>query len=202
MNVTLIFGLERYAEVIDAYLSGLEHAAGRGSRPARDRLGGVVLRLEGRHRGRRRGSTRSARPSSLKGRAAVAQAKLAYELFTERHADAALRGARRAAARGRSARSGRRRRRRTPRTPTCSTSTRSSGPQRSTRCPTRRSRRSATTARSRGPIDADVDAARATLADGRGAPGISMDDVAAVLERQGRRLLRRQLPRAARDDRA
>ena len=34
INVTLIFGLERYDEVIEAYLSGLEaYAAGRGRRP-------------------------------------------------------------------------------------------------------------------------------------------------------------------------
>ena len=49
INVTLIFSLDRYAEVMEAYLSGLEAARGR-PRPHLER--GQLLRLPGRHRGR------------------------------------------------------------------------------------------------------------------------------------------------------
>ena len=52
VNVTLIFSLERYRGVIDAYLTGLEQAAANGPRPEQDPVGGLVLRLPGRHRGR------------------------------------------------------------------------------------------------------------------------------------------------------
>ena len=73
VNVTLIFCLERYREVINAYLAGLEKAKASGHRPVHDPLGRLVLRLPGRHRGRqaprrdrhRRGAWRSrARPAS------------------------------------------------------------------------------------------------------------------------------------------
>ena len=52
VNVTLIFGLDRYDEVMDAYLTGLEQAQGRRHRPVDDPLGRVVLRLPRRHRDR------------------------------------------------------------------------------------------------------------------------------------------------------
>ena len=52
INVTLIFGLDRYDEVMEAYLSGLEaYAGGRGHRPVQRAQRGVVLREPGRHRG-------------------------------------------------------------------------------------------------------------------------------------------------------
>jgi transaldolase len=98
VNVTLIFGLDRYAGVVDAFFSGLEQAVTAGhdlhhissvasffvSRVDTE----VDARLDALHA-----------PASLKGRAAVAQAQLAYELFVERHRDArfgalAARGAR------------------------------------------------------------------------------------------------------------
>ena len=52
VNVTLIFSTERYREVMDAYLLGLEQArdAGFGSRP--DPVGGLLLRVARRLRGR------------------------------------------------------------------------------------------------------------------------------------------------------
>ena len=53
VNVTLIFSLERHAEVIDAYMAGLEKAAAAGHDISQIRLGGVLLRQPGRHRGRR-----------------------------------------------------------------------------------------------------------------------------------------------------
>ena len=53
VNVTLIFSLERYGEVIDAFMTGLEQAAEARPRPVPARLGGVVLRQPGGHRGGR-----------------------------------------------------------------------------------------------------------------------------------------------------
>ena len=83
INVTLIFGLERYDEVMEAYLvraRGLRAAGAR--RPLRGGQRGLVLREPGRHRGRpaprdagRRGHRATASSSSLRGQAAVAQAQ-------------------------------------------------------------------------------------------------------------------------------
>ena len=82
INVTLIFGLERYGEVIEAYLSGLE------SRPGD--LSGVagvasffVSRVDT-EVDRRLEAIGTDEALSLRGKAAVAQAKLAYQLFLER----------------------------------------------------------------------------------------------------------------------
>jgi transaldolase len=85
INVTLIFSLSRYAEVIEAYLSGLETFLAAGGDPAQvhsvasffvSRVDTEVdQRLE-------TGGTDEA--LALRGRAAVAQAKLAYELYTRR----------------------------------------------------------------------------------------------------------------------
>ena len=60
VNVTLIFSLDRYRGVIDAYL--VRAGAGRRQRPrpVPDPLGRLVLRVPGRHRGTTSGSTRSA----------------------------------------------------------------------------------------------------------------------------------------------
>ena len=52
VNVTLIFSVERYRAVMDAYLEGLEAGQGGRPRPVQDPLGGVVLRLPGGHRDR------------------------------------------------------------------------------------------------------------------------------------------------------
>ncbi len=89
INVTLIFSLARYDEVIDAFLEGLERARRGRPRPGLDRVGGLVLRLPGGHRGRRARWTRSAPPRrrALRGRAAIANARLAYQRY---EADARL----------------------------------------------------------------------------------------------------------------
>jgi transaldolase len=82
INVTLLFSVERYGEVIEAYLSGLEACAGD--------LSGVssvasffVSRVDTEvdHRLEQIGSDEAL---ALRGKAAVANAKLAYALFTER----------------------------------------------------------------------------------------------------------------------
>lgn len=82
INVTLIFGLDRYAEVIEAYLAGLEAAEGD--------LSGVssvasffVSRLDT-EVDRRLEAIGSDEALALRGRAAVAQAQCAYQLFLDR----------------------------------------------------------------------------------------------------------------------
>ncbi|MHB8506437.1 MAG: transaldolase [Acidimicrobiales bacterium] len=84
INVTLIFSLARYEEVIEAYLSGLEalDAAG-GALPAVHSVASFFVSRVDTEVDRR--LERSAeRAAALRGKAAVAQARLAYELFRER----------------------------------------------------------------------------------------------------------------------
>lgn len=52
INVTLIFSLHRYDQVIEAFLEGMERARQSGIPPTPHRLGGVFLRLPCRHRRR------------------------------------------------------------------------------------------------------------------------------------------------------
>jgi transaldolase len=85
VNVTLIFSLSRYAEVIDAYLSGLEAFAANGGDLAAVHgvasffVSRVDIEVDSRLEARGGDEARA-----LRGRAAVAQAKLAYRLFSER----------------------------------------------------------------------------------------------------------------------
>jgi transaldolase len=87
VNVTLIFSLERYGEVIDAFFDGLERARVAGHDLAR--LGSVasffVSRVDSEVDGRldKIGSDGA---KALRGKAAVANARLAYKLFEERFA--------------------------------------------------------------------------------------------------------------------
>ncbi len=92
VNVTLIFGLRRYAEVIDAYLTGLETLA-RAGRPL-DEVASVasffvsrVDTLVDKKLEERIAATKDpaeqASLRSLLGKAAVANARLAYQLFEE-----------------------------------------------------------------------------------------------------------------------
>jgi transaldolase len=79
INVTLIFGLDRYADVIEAYLSGLEARGGDLSgvnSVASFFLSRVDVEVD-----RRLEELGSPSALSLRGQAAVAQAELAYELF-------------------------------------------------------------------------------------------------------------------------
>ena len=76
INVTLIFSLARYDGVMDAFLDGMERARDADP-PVPDRLGGLVLRVPGGHRGRRAagqvgttgssGAARPGRPSRTRG---------------------------------------------------------------------------------------------------------------------------------------
>jgi transaldolase len=84
INVTLIFSLSRYAEVIEAYLTGLEALAEQGGdlRAVRSVASFFVSRVDTEvDRRLDRIDTEEAR--SLRGQAAVAQARLAYRLFQD-----------------------------------------------------------------------------------------------------------------------
>ncbi|MPY99955.1 MAG: transaldolase [Actinophytocola sp.] len=87
VNVTLIFSPERYREVIDAYLTGLEQAAANG----RD-LSGIhsvasffVSRVDT-EVDKRLDAIGTDEAGALRGEAAIANARLAYTLYTEEFA--------------------------------------------------------------------------------------------------------------------
>ena len=82
--MTLIFSLERYRAVMNAYLEGLEKAHAAGKDLSQDPLRRVVLRLPRRHRDRQAARRdRHRRGPALKGKAGVANARLAYQAFEE-----------------------------------------------------------------------------------------------------------------------
>jgi len=79
VNVTLIFSLERYAEVMDAYLSGLERLLDDGGDVTRvQSVGSFFISRVDTEVDKRLGEGHP-----LRGKAAVAQGKLAYALFQE-----------------------------------------------------------------------------------------------------------------------
>src|SRR5687767_6620076 len=84
INVTLIFSLVRYGEVIEAYLSGLEQfaAAGGDLSTVNSVASFFVSRVDTEADRRLPGG------HPLRGKVAVANAKLAYQLFLERHSGA------------------------------------------------------------------------------------------------------------------
>jgi transaldolase len=84
VNVTLIFGLDRYKSVMDAYLQGLERAKENGHD-----LAGIhsvasffVSRVDT-EVDKRLDASEAADAADLKGKAAIANARLAYEQFEE-----------------------------------------------------------------------------------------------------------------------
>jgi len=99
VNVTLIFSLERYREVMEAYLSGLEtlqcRRAGGEDVPAPGEVHGVASffvsrldtlvdrRLDVLAAGDGTPAPRTSEITTLRGKAAVANAKLAYALFRQ-----------------------------------------------------------------------------------------------------------------------
>jgi len=86
INVTLIFSLSRYAEVIEAYLSGLEEwVAGGGDASRVHSVASFFVSRVDTEVDRRLGQLGSD-GDAIKGKAAVAQAKLAYRLFGEQFA--------------------------------------------------------------------------------------------------------------------
>ena len=122
-----MFSLERYAEVIEAYLAGLE-AYRRRPRPACRSVASFFVSRVDTEVDRRLEAIGTDEALALRGKAAVAQAQLAYQLLP-RDASAGRAGRRSPpGAPGCSGRCGRRRRPRTRPTPTRSTSTRLIGP--------------------------------------------------------------------------
>ena len=85
INVTLIFSLERYGQVIDAFLDGMEraHAAGHDL----SRIGSVasffVSRVDS-EVDKRLDKMGTDEAKSLRGKAAIANARLAYQLYEEK----------------------------------------------------------------------------------------------------------------------
>jgi transaldolase len=87
INITLIFSLARYAEVIDAYLSGLESLAQRGGDLASvHSVASLFVSRVDTEVDRRLDAIGTGDALALRGQAAVAQAKLAYRLFRHRFA--------------------------------------------------------------------------------------------------------------------
>ena len=89
VNVTLIFSLERHSEVIDAYMAGLElaRAAGRDLSKIASVASFFVSRVDTEVDGRldKLGTPEA---TALRGKAAIANARLAYELFEQKCAEA------------------------------------------------------------------------------------------------------------------
>jgi transaldolase len=84
INVTLLFSLERYGEVIEAYISGLEACEGDLSHVS-SVASFFVSRVDG-EVDKRLEAIGTPEALALRGKAAVANAKLAYELFEQRFA--------------------------------------------------------------------------------------------------------------------
>jgi transaldolase len=82
INVTLIFSLQRYAEVVEAYLRGLERLVESGGDPARvASVASFFVSRVDTEADRRLGEVGA--PDDLKGKLAVANAKLAYGRYKE-----------------------------------------------------------------------------------------------------------------------
>ncbi|HUL24513.1 MAG TPA: transaldolase [Streptosporangiaceae bacterium] len=100
INVTLIFALERYGQVMDAFLAGLEQAgqAGRDLSAIASVASFFVSRVDTEVDGRldKLGTPEA---EALRGKAAIANARLAYELYEERFATPRWQALRKAGAR-------------------------------------------------------------------------------------------------------
>ena len=82
INVTLIFSLARYAQVIEAYLSGLESFIARGGDPSTvHSVASFFVSRVDTEVDRRLRAVGTNGAAGLQGQAALAQAKLAYLLF-------------------------------------------------------------------------------------------------------------------------
>ncbi|WP_261164253.1 transaldolase [Microbacterium sp. Marseille-Q6965] len=88
VNVTLIFSLERYSAVIDAYLAGLEKAreAGIDLSTIQSVASFFVSRVDT-EVDKRLAALESPDAAALKSKAGVANARLAFELFEQRFAE-------------------------------------------------------------------------------------------------------------------
>ena len=85
VNVTLIFGLERYGQVIDAYMEGLEQAAAAGHDLSKIRsVASFFVSRVDTEVDQRLDKLGTPEAAALRGKAALANARLAYELFEQR----------------------------------------------------------------------------------------------------------------------
>jgi transaldolase len=85
INVTLIFGLDRYGQVIDAYMEGLERASAAGHDLSRIRsVASFFVSRVDTEVDQRLDKLGTPEAEALRGKAAVANARLAYELFEQR----------------------------------------------------------------------------------------------------------------------
>lgn len=82
VNVTLIFGLERYQRVMDAYLEGLSDLVEAGGDPARvASVASFFISRVDSEVDKRLEAIGTSESLALRGRAAIAQARLAYDAF-------------------------------------------------------------------------------------------------------------------------
>jgi len=87
VNVTLIFSLERYQGVIDAYLAGLEQAADAGiDLSTIHSVASFFVSRVDTEVDKRLDSSESPDAAGLKSKAGIANARLAYKLFVEQFA--------------------------------------------------------------------------------------------------------------------
>src|SRR3954454_17490719 len=85
INITLIFSLARYEQIIEAYVSGLEALVEQGGDPSRVHSVASFFVSRGDTEVDRRLETAGTRAAlALRGQVAIAQAKLAYQLFQQR----------------------------------------------------------------------------------------------------------------------
>ncbi len=85
VNVTLIFALERYGAVIDAYLAGLEQAAANGHDLSQiHSVASFFVSRVDTEVDKRLDAIGTEQAKALKGKAAIANARLAYALFEEK----------------------------------------------------------------------------------------------------------------------
>lgn len=88
VNVTLIFSLERYAEVIDAYLTGLETAKAAGiDLSTIESVASFFVSRVDTETDKRLAAIGTDEALALKSKAGLANARLAYELFEKTFAD-------------------------------------------------------------------------------------------------------------------
>jgi transaldolase len=81
VNVTLLFGVDRYAEVIEAYIAGLE--ANQGDLSTVASVASFFISRVDTEVDRRLEAIGTPEALALRGRAAVANAQVAYEVFTK-----------------------------------------------------------------------------------------------------------------------
>jgi transaldolase len=85
VNVTLIFALERYGAVIDAYLAGLEQAAANGHDLSQiHSVASFFVSRVDTEVDKRLDTIGTEQAKALKGKAAIANARLAYALYEEK----------------------------------------------------------------------------------------------------------------------